>query len=156
MDELQTTPIPEPYRDHDAGTTVKRLESQLLSLMRQKFQKYAEEILQLLKVELEIKGDSEIVDYLIPGSTIKLTFNPQNEGYGLQVFDGRDFIFASPSEMSLESGSTIPLEEGMLQMSDTQIRVSLELFKSASEALHAHIAKKRQEFQEKLDLVSKY
>ncbi|MGK5092863.1 hypothetical protein WDW89_12710 [Deltaproteobacteria bacterium TL4] len=140
----------------DAGTTVKRMESDMLGLLREKFQKYTEEILHFLNIELVLKGDSDVVEYVVPGSTLKISFNPENEGYGVKVFNGRDLIFVSPSEVSWEDGSTFPLEEGMLQMSDTLIRLSLELLKEASESLQDYVNQKRTEFQEKIDLISKY
>lgn len=140
----------------DASTTVNRMESDLLNLLREKFQQYSEHIFHLLNVELVIKGDSDIVDFTIPGTVIKVSFNPNNEGYGLKLFNGQDFVFVSPSEMSITEGSSMPLEEGMLELSETQIRSILELLKTSSDGLQSYVNKCKEELQEKINMVSKY
>lgn len=133
------------------------MESEMLTLLREKFQHYSEEIQHFLNVELEIRGDGgDIVDYTVPGTTTKVTFNPDNDGYGIKLFNGKDFLFVSPAEMSLEDGKSIPLEEGMLQLKESDIRNVLELLKETSDSLREHVNNKKEEFQEKINLVSKY
>lgn len=140
----------------DAATTVKRMESDLLTSLREKFKHYTDEILRLLNVELVIKGDSEIVEYHIPNSEYRVIFNSENEGYGLKIFDSRDFLFVSTSEMSLEDGKSQPLEEGMMAISEAQIRSSLDLMKNGLEALQAYVEQKKLEFRDKINLIAKY
>lgn len=140
----------------DGGTTVKRMESDMLNLMREKFQRYSESIFHFLNIELVVKGDSSVVDFMIPNTTMKLTFNPDNEGYGLKIFNGRDFAFVSPSEISMEDSKPVSLEEGMMQLSENQIRTILELLKNAEEGLQEFVKKRKEELLEKLNLIGKY
>lgn len=140
----------------DALTTVKQMENEMLTTLREKFQDYQKEILKGLNTELEIRDNTDVVEYTIPNTTIRVTFNPDNDGYGIKLYDGKDFVFVSPSEMSIVEGDSSPLEEGMLNLKESEIRTILEMLKVTSESLQDYIQKKKEEFQGKVELINKY
>lgn len=141
---------------YDAVTTVKQMESEMLTTLREKFQYYQEAILRGLNVELEVRGTSDVIEYTIPNTTIQITFSPENDGYGVKLFDGKDYAFVSPAELGIEDGESSPLEEGMLSLKESEIRTILELLKTASECLADYIHKKKEEYQGKVELINKY
>ena len=142
---------------HDAGTTVKRLESDMLNILREKFQAYSESILHLLNVELVIQAEgNDITRFAIPDSMITVSFHPENEGYGLKLEDGTNYAFVTPSELSIEEGESESLETAIMKLAATDIRTILELLKDTQEALQAYVEKRHAELSEKLDLIQRY
>lgn len=142
----------------EATTTVKRMESDLVNMLREKFQNYSEQIFQILNVELVIEdANSTIVDFTIPETTIRVRFSPTNESYGVKLFDGQDFAFIAPGEFSTEENQSFPYDEKhVLELSDTQIRMMLNLLKTTIESLESFVSKQKEQLQTKLDIINQF